>query len=353
MEPILEQMCDYGKASDVLVIHELTPEQVGTDLFGWVAADVGDLNGDAAHEFIITAPFYSDTAASQGKAYLYSGLDGTLLQTFLGEENDWLGYSAASAGDVNDDGSVGDVNGDGVPDAAVAARHANNGAGQAYVLSGSDGAWLRTMNPVTPSNSLTFGRFFADEAGDVNNDGIPDVYIGDYAANDGDGRVYIFSGAEDAELLYLFDSEMPGDGLGPGRAIGDVNGDDHDDLIVAAWSSSAGGAPAAGKVYIYSGADGSILHTATGTTAEYYLGVDALGVGDVNLDGEPDYLVTGYAQPSYVISFVESPTAVTLDRVTAQGTQPSRLPLTLVGLVGLSAAGMVGWRRRRKGNERD
>ena len=403
--------------AEVLVVREHLPEQPGSDQYGWVGASIGDLNGDGAAEYIISAPSFSGTAAQQGRAYVYSGLDGSLMATHTGETNDWLGYSTAPAGDIDHDGVpdymisapqiaiifggsdearghvrvysgadhsvlldladpressffgadvagvgdlngdgtddllvgaelygpgldspatvrkgrvtlfsggdgsviwhrdgnpgdwmgggvglVGDVNDDGSGDVAASARRANAGEGRVYILSGTNGQTLRTLAPTLPSNSFTFGRFFADGAGDVNGDGTADVFVGDYNALGGNGRVYLFSGAAGAPLLHLFEAEAPFDGLGPGRGVGDVNGDGHADLLVAAWQSSEA-VPAGGKAYLRSGADGSILNTATGTTPGIFLGVDALPLGDVNQDGRADYLITGYSAPSYVISF--------------------------------------------------
>ena len=50
-------------------------------------------------------------------------------------------------------------------------------------------------------------------------------------------------------------------------------------------------APQAGKVQIFSGADGSVLRTFTSTTAGENLGFDAVGIGDVNHDHVPDALL--------------------------------------------------------------
>ena len=83
----------------------------------------------------------------------------------------------------------------------------------------------------------------------------------------------------------------PGDGLGPGRGAGDVNGDGRPDLVIGSYNSSAGAAQA-GKVQLFSGADGSLLRTITSTTAGENLGFDAVGLGDVNGDEIPDALVS-------------------------------------------------------------
>jgi hypothetical protein len=91
--------------------------------------------------------------------------------------------------------------------------------------------------------------------------------------------------------IHVFEADAPGDGLGPGRGVPDVNNDGHDDVIIAAYTSNAG-AINGGKVTIYSGADKSPLYTATGTLANDALGVDALPLGDLDNDGFPEYMLT-------------------------------------------------------------
>jgi hypothetical protein len=402
----------------VTILYEFTGEGAGF-WFGWVGGRIGDLNDDGADEFIVTSPHYSVTAPFQGRAYVYNGADGALLNTVTGDAANRMGYSTdggvdvnddgvpdyivggaasyfaqttgrvlvysgadhsvlhdlsgeagasfgsdvAALGDVNDDGyddfivgsefysstlgqpfpngtgrvyvfsgkdgstlwmkdgalgdwlgsgtgRVSDLDEDGAPEVVAAARGADSFNGRAYVYSGADGDLIHTLAPTEPfSQTGTFGQFFAHGAGDVDADGTEDIFIGDYFALNGDGRAYIYSGT-DGSLIRVINSEAPGDGLGPGRGVPDVNGDGHDDLIIAAYTSSEG-APFAGKVSVYSGADGAILHSVTGNVANDWLGVDALPLGDLNDDGYPDYLITAMGLDyggmgvgnAYVISF--------------------------------------------------
>lgn len=70
--------------------------------------------------------------------------------------------------------------------------------------------------------------------------------------------------------------------------------------MIAAWTSSEG-APLAGLARTHSGADGSTLRTITSVTAGENLGIDALGIGDINDDGVDDYLLTGFGI-AYVVA---------------------------------------------------
>jgi hypothetical protein len=135
---------------------------------------------------------------------------------------------------------------------------------------------------------------FASVVGDVDNDGVEDVYGSDFvnsAKGPSTGRAYIHSGADGRRLLSLT-GEGAGDGFGIGSAdVGDVNRDGHDDILVGAWQFS-GAASSGGKIYLYSGKDGSLLRAITGRVPGETLGFDATGIGDVDGDGTPDLLIT-------------------------------------------------------------
>ena len=156
------------------------------------------------------------------------------------------------------------------------------GGGTAYVFSGRDGRRLYALPPSAAARQ--FGTFFVAGVGDVNRDHVPDVYGGDYAAADNglnSGFAGVYSG-RDGTLLRSW-TGAAGDGLGPGRGAGDVNGDHRPDLAIGSYLNSDG-ATGAGKIELYSGATGAKLRTITSTTANENLGFDAVGVGDVNRD---------------------------------------------------------------------
>ncbi|MFP2926684.1 FG-GAP-like repeat-containing protein [Pyxidicoccus sp. 3LG] len=283
-------------------------------LFGDTVGAPGDLDGDGTPDVLVGASFTSAAAFRVGRVYALSGRDGSVLWTREGAgERNLLGSS------VN---GLGDVSGDGVPDVIAGARNAGpSSGGLVYVLSGVDGAWLYTLQPDATAGD--FGWFFANRAGDVNRDGVPDVYVGDFSdaslGTVGTGRAYVFSGRDGSRLLTLAATEA-GEGLGVGRGAGDVNRDGHDDLIIGSYTSSAG-APGGGRVSVYSGRDGTVLRTLTGTVAGDLLGYDAWPMGDANGDGRPDFLITSAGRSSsgtgassaYVIAGLPSPCPADLD----------------------------------------
>ena len=294
--------------ADHTPLHELT----GTPRFGAAVTGIGDADGDGYDDFAVGVEIYGFTPGvlfdGSGRVVVYSGKTGQPLWSQEGfNPGDLLGGGA---------GRVDDLDGDGHDDLVVAAWGADGFNGRAYVFSAADGDLIRELAPGEPSPFGTFGQFFASGAGDINADGTGDIFIGDYFAFNGEGRAYVYSGA-DGSILHTFRPEVAGDGgVGPGRGIPDVDGDGHDDLIIAAYRSSAG-VELGGKVYVYSGADGSILHEVTGAVPGDLLGVDALSLGDLDGDGAQEFLLTAPGLSfggidvghNYVVSF-HTPTGV-------------------------------------------
>ncbi|HEU5180006.1 MAG TPA: FG-GAP-like repeat-containing protein [Candidatus Polarisedimenticolia bacterium] len=253
--------------------------------FGYDINAAGDVNGDGTPDIIAGAPFSSVTGQFTGRVHLISGRDGSALWTQDGQAIQTQLGSAVSG--------VGDLDGDGLVDVAVGGRGSGpKNAGEAFVLRGTTGAYLRTLKPA--ATAVDFGNFFVHNAGDVDRDGVLDILVADFADDrlgPNTGRAYVFSGANQ-DKLRVFNGENAGDGFGIGRACGDLNGDGAADFILAGYTSSAG-APTGGKVYLYSGKTGMTLRTMTGNVSGATLGFDALPVGDINGDGAIDFLITG------------------------------------------------------------
>ena len=247
--------------------------------FGGAVSAAGDVDGDGFADVIVGASGASARQSGAGRAIVFSGKSGARLLTLDGEHaND--GFGSAVAGGAGQLLAVGA--------SAAGAAH----QGRVYIFDAASAA-PRFIEDAD-STGVSLGAMFVTIAGDVDGDGVPDVYASDFAnraLGAATGRVYVYSGATGKTLLMLT-GERAGEALGTSASrAGDVDGDGRADLAVGSWQF-AGGAWSGGRITIYSGRDGRVLRRITGRVAGETLGFDSVGIGDVDGDGQIDYLVT-------------------------------------------------------------
>jgi hypothetical protein len=180
---------------------------------------------------------------------------------------------------------LGDVDGDGRADFAVGAPRASAvclAGGRVSVHSGRDGRVLRILRGT--SSGEQFGAVLA--AVDVDGDGTLDLAVGSPRSGGSRGRVQVFSGIDGAPL-WSWDGALAGERFGEALCgVGDVDGDGHGDLAVGA--PFAGGAgPAAGRVTVYSGRTGGMLHSFGGQAFDLF-GSAVAAASDFDGDGFGD-----------------------------------------------------------------
>ncbi len=283
---------------------------------GEYVANAGDVDHDGIDDLLAGMPKGTfNNNHESGLVQVYSGVDGHLIHTWGGADNeDRAGAALAGNFDWNQDGYADVLFG-----AERADLSAGNDAGAAYLYSGKTGALLRTFEGLARGDR--FGHAVA-LAGDWDGDSIPDIAIGAHYAKVGErnkaGSVYIYAGI-DGSLLFRIDGQAAGDELGWAIAGGnDLNGDDIADLLVGAPGvegsqnhqnnrdnnddddddddndeGGGNGHQNDGAVLVYSGADASLLRTYTNQGDGKDFGQILAWAGDLDRDTCADLLLAG------------------------------------------------------------
>ncbi|MBM83735.1 MAG: hypothetical protein CMJ78_24525, partial [Planctomycetaceae bacterium] len=324
---------------------------------GFSVAGTDDINGDGIDDFIVGAYGFGDGAyrgeEGRGESYLIFGgtnLPATINASTLGnagvtitglEDYDTFGRSVSAAGDID---------GDGINDVVIGAPNAGPGdasdpysvdlgAGQAYTIFG-DGGLGGTLNlsSLGGNTGSTFtgqdqydGAYqFVTGGGDFNGDGIDDIAVGMRDASpqgaNSAGITYVIFGSNGGPGAAIGASDLNGnngvringisssDHAGQSVSfIGDINGDNRDDLLIGAKDASANGtayvvygSSSLGADFSLSSLSASTGFTITGLASGDELGTATGGGVDINGDDRSDFIIgapgaNDNAGASYVI----------------------------------------------------
>ncbi len=279
--------------------------QSADDDFGWRVAPAGDVNGDGAPDLIVGAPSNDAVAGFAGRAYLFHGpitgnLNAANADAIISAEafGDNLGFSVASAGDVNDDG---------FDDVLIGARGNDTPgiqAGRVYLFLGP----ISGNRPATSADAIISGGAFEEvgravaPAGDLDGDGFDDILLGtDLGGPSDEGQAFLFYGpisgplpvtSADAIINGTFASESLGASVAP---AGDVNGDGIGDIVVGAPHFPLG-SNGTGRAYVFYGPISGVISAASANAILFGEGLNdsfgtSVAAGDVNGDSVSDVVV--------------------------------------------------------------
>ncbi|MCJ7511035.1 MAG: FG-GAP-like repeat-containing protein [Dehalococcoidia bacterium] len=318
---------------------DLARQRPALSLLGAQASDrvravaAGDVNGDGVQDIIVgafAADGPQDSRPDCGEVYVIFGpADGSEVIDFAEGQQDVTIFGADSGDSLGFGVAVGDVNGDTIDDILAGALLADGpgnerpNAGEAYVIFGSP-TLEPTVDIALGEQDLTiFGveeedRLGADLAtGDANGDGVQDILVGSFLADGPEnaryqgGEAYLILGtpslagardmAQGEYALALIAAEAD-DQLGHRVAMGDLNKDGTDDLIVTAFRADGpdNAREDAGEVYVFFGSPSlsgvlDLTSTSPNVTVAAADAQDHLGhsvaAQDVNGDGIDDLLI--------------------------------------------------------------
>ncbi|MER7837417.1 FG-GAP-like repeat-containing protein [Streptomyces sp. NPDC096040] len=260
-----------------------------------------DFNGDGYRDLVTAAP--GATVGGQARAgavvVTYGSKSGIKAssRTVVTQNSPAVPGVAQTDGRFGSALAFGDLNRDGYADLVVSAeRHGDDAHGGAAVIvwGGKKGlAGGSTVPDPDPGNHYSFGLSLA--VGDFTGDGRADLAVGSIGSD-----IQIFEGGFTktrgaASRTWLATDLRTTDGEGAeSMASGDINGDGVDDLVISGTYQADNSPTIQGNLVYLGGSPGPELQRVLNTGSRYLV-----AVGDVNGDGYDDLLVSlnGGADP--------------------------------------------------------
>ena len=323
---------------------------------------IGDVNSDGLGDLLIGADTSDSSPAGQdaGRSYVVFGQT-SVAPVFLsavvsGQGGFVINGPAASEHSGMTVSGVGDVNGDGISDMIIGADFQDGTPGRSYVVFGKssgaaiDLAALASSHDgflITSGQNNDHGGRFVSGLGDVNGDGLADLFIGAATSSVSGvgtfkGASYVLLGRTGTGTAYLSSLALGSGGFvingfsdtylsGRVEGAGDVNGDGFADMIIgdASWQQlyvvfGKSNLDSLSLGDIAAGSGGFVIKAES--VIPYGDGYSTASAGDINGDGLADLIIgQRRADPNgrddagrtYIVFGRDTTTAVNLSDITA------------------------------------
>ena len=242
---------------------------------------MGDINGDGKKDLIIAVPSFHSTDSIQIDIYLWKHSQGFAFDTIP----DLILYQLSAGDEIYESLAVGDINNDGLDDIVVGDHAANMYRGRVQIYFGKSTP-TSTPDVIQLGDSINAEYGYKVSIADVNGDGIKDLLVS--AIRGGKGTLDIFYG----KTGFAFDRNAYNQRLSTAESglnliysftTLDVNADSIADISFCPG----------GIVSFFLGKKNAPLTTKPDFTMSpwegYYYNAAASDIGDINVDGRNDF----------------------------------------------------------------